>query len=57
MKLAKELKSIADDLQCTGFFACPGVDTKNRIYDMRTCCNCAAHIRLMRIVKQLEKGG
>ena len=51
--LIKELKGISDDLQCNGFFACPGI-TKY-IYTMRTCRTCASVIRLNRIIKRFEK--
>jgi hypothetical protein len=52
-KLIRELKSISEDIDCNGFFACPGPEV-NRIYNMRTCKNCAAVIRLRRLVKTLE---
>jgi len=52
-KLAKILTDIAEDIQCSGFFACPGSDIK-KIYTMRTCSNCAATIKLRRIAEKIK---
>lgn len=51
--LIKKLEEIKDDIRCNGFFACPGSDLKN-IMTMRTCVNCAAVIKLKRIIAKLK---
>lgn len=48
----KELREIADTIQCSEFFTCPGSDV-NKIHNMKTCANCAAVIKLKRVVKKL----
>ena len=56
MKLSTELKNALNNISCNGWWECPGSEG-NRIYNMRTCTNCAAIIQLKRIVKKLEDKG
>jgi hypothetical protein len=52
LKIGKEIFEQAEDIDCNGFFACPG-NEGNRIYHMKTCRNCATVIELRRIARKL----
>lgn len=52
IKFSKRIKEIIKEIDCEGFFACPGSDVK-KIDSMRTCRNCQAKILLSRMADKI----